>query len=181
MKTTTPFIFILVAIGLFYTFINPHYGKVQELQAEASRYSEVLDNVDELKEKRDALLLKYNSIPKTEISRVEKALPNNVDSVRMALDFDGIAAKYGISIKSISAGGNRQDASQGMVVDSSGGQLYETTQIMITFVSTYDNFRKFMKDIETSLRVIDIKSVTFSTGETNLYEYTVSLDTYWLK
>jgi Tfp pilus assembly protein PilO len=180
MKTTTPFIFILVAIGLFYTVAMPHYEKVKALQAEADQYANVLDNVDELAEKRDALLLEYNKIPKVEVVRIEKALPDNIDSVRLALDFDSIAAKYGIAIKSIKTGDNRP-AVDGAMDLYAASTLYQSAPVTISFVATYDNFRKFMKDIESSLRVIDIKTVTFLASETNLYEYTVSLDTYWLK
>ncbi len=183
MKTTTPFIFILVAIGLYYTVISPHYEKVKELQVEANQYSEVLDNVEELSEKRDALLLKYNQIPKAEISRIEKALPDNVDSVRLALDFDSIAAKYGISLKSIKTGDKTQQQQDigGGIMAPTATNVYETAPVVISFVSNYENFRKFMKDIESSLRVIDVKAVTFTSTDTKLYEYAVTIDTFWLK
>jgi Tfp pilus assembly protein PilO len=180
MKTTTPFIFILVAIGLFYTVAMPHYDKVKVLQAEADQYSNVLDNVEELSQKRDALLLEYNKIPKTEISRIEKALPDNIDSVQLALDFDSIGAKYGISIKSIKTGDVRQ-GSAGIITVENSGELYQSVPVTVNFVSSYENFRRFMKDIESSLRIIDVKTVGFTSGESNLYEYTISFDTYWLK
>jgi len=183
MKSTTPFIFILVAIGLYYTVISPHYAKVKELQSEAGQYSEVLDNVDELSQKRDELLMKYNQIPKAEISRIEKALPDNIDSVRLALDFDSIAAKYGISLKSIKTGDKTQqqpDMGSGIIA-AAPTNVYESAPVMITFVSSYENFRKFMKDIESSLRIIDVKAVNFTSTDTKLYEFTVTFETFWLK
>ncbi|MDQ3089864.1 MAG: hypothetical protein M3Q24_01785 [bacterium] len=180
MKTTTPVILILVSAGLFYTFISPHYEKVQALQGEANEYSEVLDNVEELTEKRDELLIKFNAIPKADVVRVEKALPDNIDSVRLALDFDTIAAKYGISIKNINLSERQGGGDQGIIQAGNVNQ-YETATVTFSFVATYPNFRKFIRDIESSLRIIDIRSIGFITGESGFYEYTVSIDTYWLK
>lgn len=179
MKSTTAIIFILVAIGLFYTVINPHYAKVQGLRVEAAKYSDVLSNVETLNQKRDELLLKYNSIPKEQLSRIEKSLPDHIDSVKLAVDFDSIASKYGISIKNIKTSEKKDDSSG--IIQATSIVPYQTVTVNFSFVSTYDNFRKFMRDIESSLRIIDIRSVGFISTDNGLYEYTVSIDTYWLK
>ncbi len=182
MKTTTAFIFILISIGLFYTVINPHYEKVKVLQTQANQYSEVLDNVEELSQKRDELLLKYNALPKAEVERVNKALPNNIDTVKLALDFDSIASKYGISIKNIKTSERRDDAANNLgIIQVTPTNTYQTVVVNFTFVSNYENFRKFIKDIESSLRIIDIRSISFATSDSGLTEYTLSIDTYWLK
>ncbi len=178
MKSSNAVIFILIAIGLFYTVINPHYAKVQALQVEANKYSDVLDNVDALTQKRDDLLIKYNSIPKDQITRVEKALPDHIDSVRLAVDFDSIASKYGISIKNIKTAKIEDNSSIIQPVSTTG---YDFVRVDFGFISTYDSYRKFMKDIESSLRIIDIRTTSFKASENGLYEYTVSIDTYWLK
>jgi hypothetical protein len=179
MKSTTAIIFILVAIGLFYTVITPHYSKVQALQVESNKYSDVLSNVEALTQKRDELLIKYNSIPKDQLERLEKALPDHIDSVRLAVDFDSIASKYGISIKNIKTTAKKED--NGSVIQPASTNAYDTVRVDFSFVSTYDNYRKFMKDIESSLRVIDIRTASFSASDNGLYDYTVSIDTYWLK
>jgi hypothetical protein len=179
MKSTNAIIFILIAIGLFYTVINPHYSKVQALQTEADKYADVLDNVDSLTQKRDDLLTKYNSISKDQIARIEKAVPDNIDSVRLAVDFDSIASKYGISIKNIKTTTKTEDNSSVIQPVSKNG--YGSVRVDFSFISTYDNYRKFMKDIESSLRIIDIRTTSFRGSENGLYEYNVSIDTYWLK
>ncbi len=182
MKTTTAFIFILIAIGLFYTFIRPHYEKVKAIQIQANQYSEVLENVQELSKKRDELLLKYNALPKTEVERINKALPNNVDTVKLALDFDSIASKYGISIKNIRINQRVLDVGSNIgAIAVSPTNLYQTVTVNFSFVSNYDNFRKFIRDIESSLRIIDVRSIGFSATDSGLNEYTLSIDTYWLK
>lgn len=182
MKTTTAFIFILVAIGLYYTMISPHYDKVKVLQAQANQYSEVLDNVEELTKKRDELLLKYNALPKNDVERIQKALPDHIDTVKLALDFDTIASKYGISIKNIRTSERKVDITTNIgAIQTAPVNSYQTVNVSFSFVSNYDNFRKFVRDIESSLRVIDIRSINFSVSDGGLYEYTLSIDTYWLQ
>ncbi len=171
---------LLICLGVFYTFIDPQYQKTKTLRAEAGDYSNVLKNVDGIAESRDVLLEKYQKIPKNDISRLEKILPDNIDTVRLAMDFDSIASKYGISIKDIRVTSARDNNATTVAQPVSGG-LYEKVSVSFQFTSTYENFRKFVSDIEESLRITDIRSTSFNSTENGLYNYSVTIDTYWLK
>lgn len=182
MKSTSAFSLILISAGLFYMFINPQYQEIKSLRAEASEYKAVLDDIMLLENRRDELLKKYQSMPKSEIERINKALPDHVDTVKLAMDFDAIAARYGISIKSIETSSESQNNNnQANIIQPFSGKPFDTVNVSFSFVSTYDNFRKFMNDIEKSLRIIDIDSMSFVTNETGLYDYHISIKTYWLK
>ncbi|KND48656.1 MAG: putative pilO [Parcubacteria bacterium C7867-005] len=180
MKSTTSLTLLLISIGIFYTFIDPKYKEVKILRSNAEQFESILSNVEELKEKRSDLLIKYQSIPRVEVDRLAKMLPDNIDTVRLAIDFDSIAAQYGISIKGIQADSSGVDNSAAIIQTGSGAP-YEEVSVSFRFVASYDNFRKFMEDIEQSLRVIDVKSVTFQATDNGLYEYSVAIQTYWLR
>ena len=171
---------MLTSIGLFYTVMIPQYKKSQDLRAESAEYKNILQNVSSLTDKKNDLLAKYQAMPKDEIAKINKVLPNNVDTVRLAMDFDTIAAKYGISIKSIQVIENKNDNST-KIIQNVPTKPYNVVNVTFSFVTSYDNFRKFMQDIEKSLRIIDIKTVAFDSGESGLNEYKVSIQTYWLK
>ena len=96
------------------------------------------------------------------------------------MDFDNISAKYGISIKSIKVL-NAKNSTASSVAEAVSTKPYNATTVSFSFVTNYDNFRRFMKDIEQSLRIIDVKSVSFTAGDNGLNEYNVSIQTYWLK
>lgn len=179
MKNTTAFILLLVSVGLFYAVISPRYEKVQALQGQAGQYRDILANAEALGERRDDLLSQYNNVSPAEVARLEKILPANVDTVNLAMNFDSIAARYGISINSVRTVDSKTDTGAG-VVQSAGKKLYEKVTISFSFIATYENFRRFMADIEKSLRIIDVKSVSFSTTDSGIYEFNVSVDTYWL-
>jgi Tfp pilus assembly protein PilO len=180
MKNTTAFILLLLSVGLFYAVFMPRYEKVQGLMNQQGQYREVLNNVSELSEIRDDLEVKYQNTPAQEIARLEKILPANVDTVNLAMNFDSIAARYGISIKSIRTVESKAEIGTS-IVQGNGNKPYDRVTVSFSFISTYDNFRKFMADIEKSLRVIDVKSVSFQATESGIYEFQVSVQTYWLK
>jgi len=180
MKTTTAFILILISAGLFYTFIMPEYSKVVALRAEAAQYDEVLQNVSDLSQKRDELLLKYNAMPKDETDNLQKILPDNVNVVELALNLDAIASKYGISIKNVKTIDDKQDQSATTVQSPASGP-YQMMRIDFSFVSTYDSYRKFQRDLEQSLRIIEVRQVSFNTNDNGLNEFQMEIQTYWLK
>jgi Tfp pilus assembly protein PilO len=179
MKNSSSFILFLIAVGLFYTFINPQYQKVNALRLQATSYENVLANVTALTEKRDELTQKMQAIPPIEIQRLEKILPDHVDTVRLVVDIDSIAARYGISIKNIKAE-STQD--QGATVFQSGpATSYDKVKLSFTFNASYDNFRKFMHDVESSLRIVEVKTLAFTAVDTGLYDFQIAIETYWLK
>jgi len=189
MKSSTAIVLILISVGLYYTFTMNEWGKTDALKAQASSYKQVLDNVCSLRMKRDQLLDRYKAIPQTQLDQLEKILPNNVDTVTLALDLDSMASKYGISIKSVSTSTTDPNPSLNtgaIATDQTAPTMpYQIVYVNLQFTSNYDNFRKFLGDIEKSLRVIDPRSVSFKVGQSttgsNLYDYNISIQTYWTK
>jgi len=192
MKSTTAIILILVSIGLYYTAIGPQYSSVSALRDRKDQYTTILNNVTELKERRDALLAKYKAIPPSEVDRLDKVLPDRVDTINIARDFDTIAARYGISIKSLSTAEQKADnvgtiavadasTAPGVAGQNSNNPTLQKLDITLSFIGTYPNFKKFLKDLESSIRIVDISNLTFNTTENGLNQYDMTLTTYWLK
>ena len=180
MKNNTAIVLLLLSIGLFYTFINPQYQEVKELNALANEYQNVLDSISAITELRDGLLSSYGTIPKAEIDRINKTLPDDVNNVRLALDLDSMASRYGISIKNINTS-DSASTNSGLIILPGNEKPYDKAAVTFSFVSNYDNFIRLLIDIEKSLRIMDVHKVSFHVGNSNLYEYQLSVDTYWLK
>jgi Tfp pilus assembly protein PilO len=180
MKNSTAFILILISAGLLYVFILPQYDQIGTLQANQAQYQNILQNVSALEAKRDELLVTYQNIPQQKVDELSKVLPDNVDTVSLAMNLDTIASHYGISIKSVQTAKDNTNNSSTIVVGATS-PTYGSVTFNFSFISTYSNFRKFMLDIEKSLRITDIQSVSFQSTTNGLYEYQVSIKTYWLK
>lgn len=179
MKDTTAVILLLLSIGIFYTFTSGQYQEVKKLQTLANEYENVLKEASAIEELRDSLLNTYTAIPKAEIERLNKVLPNTVDTVQLAFDLDGMASKYGISIRSVKT--NTDTSNQDLSVLSDQAPTYSKANVTFSFISNYANFKQMLADVEKSLRLMDISTISFQSQESGLYDYQISADTYWLK
>ncbi len=179
-NATTSIALLLLSVGLFYTFTNVQYKEVKELNTIAGKYRDVLQDASNIIKLRDNLLVAYESIPQEEIDRINKALPDNIDTVRLAFDLDGIASRHSVSIKNIQVTTGASDGSSAIVLPEYAG-VYEKATVSFTFISTYNNFMALLADLETNLRIMGINSIIFSANDSGLYEFRVSVETYWLK
>ena len=107
-------------------------------------------------------------------------LPDAVDNVGLIIDMQNIAANRGMLLKGarVTEGGAVGDAAQGLGPDAS---KYGTITMTFVVNTTYENFSVFLKDLESSLRLLDVTSLSFSSTKEGRYDYSVTLQTYWLK
>ena len=196
MKYIFQILLISICAVLFFTYIVPEYKEVKLLKAQVVEYDNALDNSKELQQKRDEILSSYNSITLINKERINRLLPDlNEDSstsgsVALILEIDEIAIQNGIKITNL---GFTSPMSVGVKSENSDVTSsindYSTSEISFKTQSSYSNFLVFMKDLEKNLRVVDIKSVSFSAPKpsrenlninTSLFEYSVVLQAYWL-
>lgn len=182
MRNIVSIILIALSLALFGVFTNPRYDNVRELQAEANAFDSALERSKELISIRDALLSKYNAFPSDSIARLNAMLPNSIDTVRLIIDVNTLAGKYGMSLSAITIGAPDEAAVSGQSLGPSTSE-YGTLSLSFAVTARYDRFRAFLTDLERSLRLIDVTRVGFgpASQETGQTTYTVELTTYWLK
>lgn len=182
MKLLLPVFFLLVSAGLFFLYIDNSYQNVKFLQGEQDSFSEALQKSKELQAIRDSLLSKYNTFSSVDLDRLEKMLPDNIDNVRLVLELDSIASKYGSRISSVVIDSEATSITEEGAIGPSGEQ-YETVILSFSMVAAYEDFVRFLKDLESSLRIVDITAINFKSANDfdEIYEYQVSVKTYWLK
>lgn len=194
MKRLTPILLIIVSVAIFFLVIDPQYKKIQDLQKEIEQNNRTLDLASELRKKREELRSRYNQISDDEKFELTKMLPDTVDNVRLIIDINNIAKKYGIAIQNfeITASEDSQKDVKVVnsefegVIDSANIEYADTSKVgVISFTfsvsAQYDVFIDFLKDLEEALRIVDIRSVDISAGDDVFYNYRVTLETYWLK
>lgn len=180
MKNIISILLILAAIALFAFFTNPRFAEVQTLADEVAQFDDALERSKELISLRDALLSRYNSIPTQDINRIGTMLPDSIDTVRLIIDIDALAARYGMSLANISIGSADEPAVRGGIGPT--GSAFGKLTLSFTVASTYDRFHAFLGDLERSLRILDITSISFgSPTAAGVTPYNISLTTYWLK
>lgn len=178
MKFLLPIILIVVSGSAFFAYIDPTYGTIQEMRKEEALFNEALNNSKKLQAIRDDLLAQYNSFLASDVERLKKLMPDNVDNVRLVRDIDGIAAKYGMTLRNVTVEVDPNNAGTG--IGKSQG-AYGSVLLTFSIKGPYRIFESFLADLEKSLRVVDVVDISFNASEQDLYEYTIVVRTYWLK
>jgi hypothetical protein len=179
MKLLTPLLLIVISIGIYYWVINPNYIQIGELRAQQAEYKAALDRAQKAVVRREELVRKFNTLKKDDTDRLVKLLPDYVDPIRLVVDINALAAKYGVGgIQDLNAGAGTRGG-EGITSATNFG----AATLSFTTAMTYDNFLKFLADLQKSLKLTDIASVNFDSVDTAAaqYKYGVTLRTYWLK
>lgn len=184
MKSLTPIIFIIVSVVLFFTVTDPVYKEVKDLKVKYAQYQDVLDKSTELLKQRKALQDKYSSFAEGDVERLKKLLPDTVDNVRLIIDIDEIAKRYGLTIKNVRLDDSKVDksgAKNSLNTITAGEAKYGTIPMGFAVSADYNTFLSFLEDLEGSLRIVDVTNIGLKPGANNIYSFDVSLKTYWLK
>ncbi len=179
MKFLVPVICILTALALFFGYIDPTYKALQTVRAEESAFDQALTRSKELQAVRDQLLARYNTFAPNDITRLEKLIPDHVDNVRLILDLDAMASRYGMHVKSVTIKSDPALAARGQIGPDE--QAYESVILSFSVSGSYDTFRSYLADLERSLRLVDVVGLSFAANPTGFYDYTLNVKTYWLK
>jgi Tfp pilus assembly protein PilO len=180
-----PLLLIAAAVGGYLKFTTPVLSQIDELRLEREKLNVALDNAKKLRQAQDALLASYREIPESDLARLAKFLPDNVDNVRLIIDINNIAKQSGMSIKDLRIK-TAEGQSESSVIDrqTSAGVL-ERGEVGLGFSVTgpYLNFQSFLRDLSRSLRLVDIEVAGFqaTTELSDVYTYSVDIKTYWLK
>ncbi len=72
------------------------------------------------------------------------------------------------------------NSTQNENTEVTGYDSFSHTDIEFSLIGTYDQFKAFLADIETSLVMLEVQSINFSTGEGLFQQYTVTVRLYAL-
>ncbi len=177
----TPIILIIIALSVFIWYIDPVYKEIKTLSAEKNEYSETLSRSEDLLEIRDSLREKYNQIPPNNLDRIKKMLPDAVDNVRLIIDINNIATKYGLRLGNVDLQSGIEEEGDTDTSVSESSQTYGEVEIGFSVATTYEVFKRFLEDLEGSLRLVDVTGIGFNRTDTGIYNFDLRVKTYWLK
>ena len=178
MNYTISIILLVVSFFLSVFYTNPLFADIDYLSKQNAGLSKYLEDSRGL---TDVFLNKeeqYKNISMDDIEKLNKILPDNIDNVNLIIDIDNIASKYRLKIKNIDIKAEKP----GEFNLGDANKSYGTAVLRFSLSAPYETFKEFMRDLENSLRLVDISSLSISAaGDTGLNEYSVELKTYWLK
>ncbi len=103
-KTLTPIIGIIVAVGLFFTYIQPTFQDVKGIQDESASYAEATQKASELQQRISELKAQQSSISLANLERLQALLPDRINEVSVLIDLDTLATMHHLKLGTIKVG-----------------------------------------------------------------------------
>lgn len=172
-------IFVILAVSalLFFTFTDPLYKNVKIIKNQVSQLNEALNDSKKIQEIRGALLDRFNALSSDDLQRIQKALPDHIDNVRLILEINRIASEQGLILKDVRV--SEEEQKEG--VFGPDERKFGTTGLDINIIGSYSAFVNFVINLEKSLRILEITSLSFTSTSQGINTYSINLETYWLK
>ncbi len=179
----------LAAAGaMFFGYTQPTYDTTRSMQAQNTQYDQALTKANELQQLKQTLLSRYNALDPVSLDRLQKLLPDHVDNVRLILDIDSLATKYGLGLENVEVGAPESSGNTKTIAGTIGAQsrVYDSLTLRFGTHGTYTSFSAFLRDLESGLRIVDVENLEITREQmlptgTQSYRYSLTLRTYWLK
>lgn len=174
MKIILSILFISAATVVIIFFTAPQfmctkdtcsYDGIKKLKTDQNSYITALSNAEDLDLRRTDLETKYNSVSAEDKQKLENLLPNNVDNIKLVLELETLAKKYGLLIESPKLQNEVETIKPGApagqdIRGTSSAVSYGTFSLDFTVRSSYENAKMLIDSIEKNLRLIEPVSIT---------------------
>lgn len=174
MRFFIAFILFIASIAVVVFWDRSLWEEIQALKEEKAAFESTIARVAELREIRDGLIQTYNSIPIQDIRRIKKMLPEKTNVGALSAELSNLTNESGLLLKNI---GISFSADQDGSV-SPDSEFYEGITLSLSISGPYNRFRNFLQKLEKSLRLIDITNISFSAGEKDSYDYSLTAKSY---
>lgn len=182
MSRIIPIVFILIAIGIFFGYINPTYsGEVRSLREEIHSYDAALRAAEAFRQKEAQLMLQRNGISQEGLARVESFLPDGVDNVQLILDLNALASRSNVVLSDFDIVQRSSSDSQAAALELESEDAIDSLDLTVAATGSYGAFKTFLKGTEWSLRPMDLVALEIQDSATGVYTYQMTFRIYWLR
>ncbi|MFM2414337.1 MAG: hypothetical protein RI911_30 [Candidatus Parcubacteria bacterium] len=155
----------------FFLYVSPTYSDAMKVKEEIAIYQQALEKATEVQNLKRGLLAKLNEFSGANVERLEKLLPSSMNNVHLILDLDGMATSRGLSLSTVAIsreGGLPEQKGGGVALAGAVEQQrkFQSVNLSFSVVATYQDMMAFMRDIERSLRLVDLVALKVSGAQT---------------
>lgn len=172
-------IIILGVIALFVLFFvtRPLLADIRVVQEEASNYRTAVEKATEFNQLLQQTKARQESISALERDRLNALLPNEVNLVRTLVNIEALANANGMVVESASAAQGEAegaDATQ-LATPLFGVSGVSSEEVTVEVLGVYSQFTTFLAELEQSVPLIEINTLSFELTEGDLTRYALTL------
>lgn len=176
-QTIIAIIFIGAAGGIFFGWSIPITENIKNLSKDIGDSEGVLGRFYDLRKSKNELTQVYNSISARDYDRISKIVPLVAGEGDLVIEFENLAKENGLLLKKIDVKYAIESEKKAIIPKEK--PLYEIASVTLAMDGSYNSFKSFLSKLENSLRVIDIKTLSFNAGESDFYEFNISAQAYF--
>ncbi|MFA7302270.1 MAG: hypothetical protein WC030_00785 [Candidatus Paceibacterota bacterium] len=175
-----PLFALFIAGTMLFAYVSPTWsGSIAETKVAIQSADDALASARDYVKKQDVLAQQTSAIDPGSLKRLSAFLPDSVDNVSLILSLSALAARTGLVLSSIDVSGNTSAASSGAVAENAN--LVNSIDLALTASGPYGAFQNFLRGIEKSQRLLDVRTISVTGTNTNRYVYQMTLRIYWLR
>lgn len=178
-----PIFLVILSASVYVSVIDPTYADIRRQQAKEAELVKFLNDAKEANTKLAKIKETYATFPAGSEQTISTILPDKIDPLHFIIEMETVARLHGLILKGPVVGGDDDAKSSGK---------YGVTKISFTVSAPYSVFREFLKDIQDSVALRDMTSVSFTAEATDpnmkyarpesiIYNYNVSIISYSLQ
>jgi len=180
-----PTLALFVAIGIFFGYVRQTWiGEIAATKTAIASDDSALAAAGKYSAQQNELASARNAIDQVSINRLAVLLPDSVDNVGLILDLNALAARNGISISNIDVMSDTKNSENAMLsaaAPSSWKNPVGSIDLSLSAAGSYASLQNFLKEVEKSQRLLDIRDITVKGSDTGVYNYHMTLRLYWLR
>lgn len=169
-------IFIGAAIGVFWGWTMPMLDQMQALQKDIADLNGVMSRFYDLRQIKNDLTTTYNSISSTDYAQLNQIAPHTIQEGDLIVEFENLAAANGMVLKRIDI---KPVAKEEKSVQLATKDSAESISVELVVDGSYGALKAFLRQVEGSLRVIDVKTLSFVAGDKDFYEFNITAEAYF--
>ncbi len=169
--------FLVGAVIVYTNLVQPAYSEVQDLRSKKTALQDTIAQDEQAVSTVNNLLGQYQSLSQLRDS-LSNILPTEERVPEAVYQLQGIAAARQIEIQSLSL----QYLPIQAVQPGSLTKPLGTLSVTIRLSGTYPNFKLFLGDLETNIRLMDVSSIKIEGGNipgATKLTYTVVVNAYY--
>lgn len=186
ISSAAALILFMATFFVFVSFVAPAFQEAQELRGEELGLQNVIKNQKEITDRVKKAISEYNGEGDAR-DAVSEVLPLSPNVAQALAGINGMSEMNHIALQSVSL----QAASNQANMPSPGLSAASSTSIIrpigvlnfqIKLTGTYEDFKSFIQNLETDIRIADVKTVAIDHAgkpNQNSFLYTVVASMYY--
>ncbi len=174
---------LIIAAGILFGYAMPTWaGPITEKRTAITSDDQALSAATAYSRQQNELAAARNAIDPADLARLGVFLPDSVDNVGIILDLNAVAARNGLTLSNIDvlAASSASDA-KGSATQSSTAKPVGSVDLSLSAVGTYPALQSFLRGVEKSQRLLDVRDIVVKGSDTGVYTYQMKITLYWLR